>query len=877
MNGDDDRLVAALADRYAIERELGRGGMATVYLAQDLRHRRRVAVKVLRPDLVAVLGRDRFFREIEVAAQLQHPHILPLLDSGEANGLLYYVMPYVDGKSLRDRLAREGELPIGEAVRILIELADGLATAHAAGVVHRDIKPDNIMLSGRHALIMDFGIAKAVSDATDHRQLTTAGVTLGTPAYMAPEQAAADPHLDHRVDIYAVGALGYELLTGRPPFVGHSAQQVLAAHMTQEPDPVDRYRPGTPRRLCEVVMRCLAKRPADRWQRAEDLLEALEPLAVSSPSITPVENQPASMRAGPPRQFPRWAAWLAGGALVAAGALALSLRQGPSDVLKLGRRTAVAVGDEMERWPALTPDGSAVVYTRRSDTTSAIVIQQVDGGAPIPVNVKVGGFLCCQSVSPDGARLLFNDRHSLYVMPTLGGQVRWLADARSFGSAWAPDGQAIAFAPTLDSIVVMAFDGSARRLVARGREVHSPAWSGDGRFIAFVDGNPDFHLEGNIASSTVMVVPATGGDAVNVSGSAGHNTSPVWVPGRRALLYLSDREVGRDIYQQAITASGAPDGPAVRITTGLNPERIAVSADGRRIAWSTFTVVSNVRALPIPDRDSVPLSSATPVTTGAQHVEAARFSPDGAWLYYDSDRSGNADIWRIPLAGGAPEQITNDPAPEFGPQVSPDGRFVSFHSIRAGLNNREIYVQPVTGGPAVNVSASPGDDRIASWSRDGRALAWMDLFSADSAILVSRRGAGGSWLPARRYATPHGASEPIWDDRGQVEFHTPNALYRLDPRTGSTTLVLAVGAPDDSIYIDTRGTDGHTLYVLAKELLGARIIAYAPPDWRGRTVVWSDSPLSQMIRGTIGIRSGMLYVPVAEQRLDVWVAEVGGN
>jgi TolB-like protein len=288
----DPRLTEALRDRYLLERELGRGGMATVYLAQDLRHRRQVAVKVLQPELAATLGSDRFFREIEVAARLQHPHILPLLDSGQAGGFLYYVMPYVAGESLRERVGRVGELPIDQAVRILTEVVDALAAAHAAGVVHRDIKPDNVMLSGRHAMVMDFGVAKAVSEATGRNQLTTAGVALGTPAYMAPEQASADPHLDHRVDIYAVGTMGYEVLTGRPPFIGGSSQQVLAAHIAQVPEPVSARRPAVPPALAAVIMRCLEKRPADRYQTADELLAQLEPLATHSGGTTPTQTRP---------------------------------------------------------------------------------------------------------------------------------------------------------------------------------------------------------------------------------------------------------------------------------------------------------------------------------------------------------------------------------------------------------------------------------------------------------------------------------------------------------------------------------------------------------------------------------------------------------
>ena len=289
-----DRLAAALSDRYALEREIGAGGMATVYLARDLKHERQVAVKVLRPELAAALGPDRFLREIKIAASLHHPHILPLFDSGESDGFLYYVMPYEEGESLREKLEKEGELPIGEAVRILRDIVDALAHAHKHDVVHRDIKPDNVMLSHRHALVTDFGVAKAVSEATGRLQLTTDGVALGTPMYMAPEQAAADPHVDHRADIYAVGALAYELLTGRPPFLGTTAQMILSAHIADNPEPVTKYREAVPPALEQMVLRCLEKRPADRWQSAEELLLQLEALATPSGGTTPIGTMPVT-------------------------------------------------------------------------------------------------------------------------------------------------------------------------------------------------------------------------------------------------------------------------------------------------------------------------------------------------------------------------------------------------------------------------------------------------------------------------------------------------------------------------------------------------------------------------------------------------------
>jgi len=250
--------------------------MATVFLAEDLRHHRFVALKLLHPELAASLGPARFLREIEIAARLVHPHILSLLDSDEVGGLLYYAMPYVPGDSLRARLRREGELPIEVAVHILREVLDALAHAHSQGIVHRDIKPENVLFLGLHVQVADFGIAKALHAAGNRTSLTMTGLTLGTPAYMAPEQAAGDPQLDHRADLYAAGVLAYEMLTGTPPFTGGDAAQVARAHITRAVEPIDQVRPAVPATLAALLMRCLEKRPADRWQSAEAVLRQLD-------------------------------------------------------------------------------------------------------------------------------------------------------------------------------------------------------------------------------------------------------------------------------------------------------------------------------------------------------------------------------------------------------------------------------------------------------------------------------------------------------------------------------------------------------------------------------------------------------------------------
>src|SRR5205809_203083 len=274
MTAPVDALRAALADRYALERELGHGGMATVYLARDLRHGRPVAIKVLRPEIAAALGPERFLREIEMAARLTHPHILPLHDSGQAGGALYYVMPYIEGESLRDRLEREGPLPLEDALRITREVASALSYAHSHDVVHRDIKPENILLSGGEAVVADFGIARAITAAAAGT-LTESGIAIGTPGYMSPEQATESERLDGRSDIYSLGCMLYEMLAGEPPYTGPSAQVVIAKRFTDPVPSVWRLREGVPAAIDAAVSRALAKAAADRFATAALFAEAL--------------------------------------------------------------------------------------------------------------------------------------------------------------------------------------------------------------------------------------------------------------------------------------------------------------------------------------------------------------------------------------------------------------------------------------------------------------------------------------------------------------------------------------------------------------------------------------------------------------------------
>jgi len=278
-------VTAALGDRYAIDRELGRGGMATVYVAQDRRHAREVAIKVLRPDVAAAIGAERFLREIAIAARLTHPHVLPLIDSGQAAGSLYYVMPYVRGESLRQRLARERRLPLKDALRIARELGAGLDYAHREGFIHRDVKPENVLLADGHAVIADFGIARAICQSCDGQNVTEVGLTIGTPEYMSPEQAAGDRDLDGRSDLYSLACVIYETLAGEPPFAGASARAVMAQHLSEAPPPLRARRPDAPAAVEQALARALAKDPADRFATVAQFVAALE--ATDAPGAAP--------------------------------------------------------------------------------------------------------------------------------------------------------------------------------------------------------------------------------------------------------------------------------------------------------------------------------------------------------------------------------------------------------------------------------------------------------------------------------------------------------------------------------------------------------------------------------------------------------------
>ncbi|HMI54700.1 MAG TPA: protein kinase, partial [Gemmatimonadaceae bacterium] len=533
-----ERIQRALGDGYEITDDLG-GGMARVFVAREVHLGRDIVVKVLPPELGAGINIDRFRREIQVAARLQNPHIVPLLFAGSKDGLLYYAMPRVEGETLRARLQRSGELPISDTVRILRDVADALESAHNQGVVHRDIKPENILLSGYHALVTDFGIAKALTAATGDAAVTSHGMAIGTPAYMAPEQASGDPTTDQRADIYALGVVGYELLAGMTPFFGATPQQVLTAHIMATPAPVSRYRPNVPPSLSALIMRCLEKKKADRFQTAKELREQLEVVSTPSGGTMPTQAVPAETRGAgsgkreavtgalqtesgkqeaglsAPRNRKRTFALVGIAAVLLAGSLLASrYLTGTGPQFDVGETTQLTNESGLEITPAFSPDGRFLAYAAGEPGRTSIMVREVSGGDAI----RVANGLAPQW-SPDGSKLVYVDSAGIASVPVFGGTPQRLVQnpekEYALSPVWSHDGKYLAYAHVLTiggfgSIWIANADGTGAHKILDTNEPNALAWSLNDDRLAFVEGNLLFVYSGiqfgNIAPSTVWVV-----------------------------------------------------------------------------------------------------------------------------------------------------------------------------------------------------------------------------------------------------------------------------------------------------------------------------------------------------------------------------------
>lgn len=867
-----DRLAAVLADRYRIESELGVGGMATVYLARDLRHDREVALKVLRPELAAVLGADRFLNEVRITARLDHPHIVTLIDSGESDGFLWYVLPYIRGESLRGKLDRERQLGLEEAVAITRQIAGALDFAHHHGVIHRDIKPENILLHEGEAMLADFGIALAVKEAGGNR-LTETGLSLGTPQYMSPEQATGDRQLDARSDVYSLAAVLYEMLAGEPPVTGPTAQAMIAKLLTERPTRLRIVRDSVPESVDLAVGRALAKTPADRFGSAGDFAAAL--------------------KLGITEAVPSTTTWRRRNVMVAAtGALALAalafglwhLMRGQPASLTLGRSQQLTADPGLEIQPALSPDGRIVAYAAGNSARMRIFLRPVGGGRTIPLTDDSTAIEAQPRWSPDGNSLLFLTRGGASIAPALGGASRPVvppsASVSVVTAAWSPNGREIAFVRA-ESLLVAPVDGGPTRLLGTTFDLHSCVWSPTGKWIACVALNSESVLPGttfgNLAPSAILVFPAAGGAPIRLVEAQAFNQSPVWTPDGSQLLFVSNRDGPRDVYAMSLASSGRSHGTLTRLTTGLGAISISLSADGRRLGYAVYTARANIWSLPIPSGAPITADRAMPVTSGNQVIEAMHVSRDSRWLLYDSDLHGNSDIYRIPLSGGPAEQLTNDPADEFAPDLSPDGRAVAYHSWRTGT--RDIEVKPLDGGPVEHVTATPAQESYPRWSPDGRTIAFFNQISPFS-LFLSRREDNGHWSTPTRLAS--NSVGDAWSPDGhsiayfQAESDRRSGVIMVVPADGGTPRRVFDSSPTVPLAESVEWSpDGQTLYYKTHDAQGrASFWAVNAAGGRPRLLVRFDDLSRPSSRRDFATDGKRLYFAIQDRQSDVFVAEM---
>ena len=854
--------------------------MATVYLAQDLRHDRQVALKVLRPELAAVIGADRFLQEIKTTANLQHPHILPLYDSGWATAsdasnaspqFLFYVMPYVQGETLRGKLDRETQLGIDETIRITAEVADALGYAHTRGVIHRDIKPENILLQGGHALVADFGIALAVQAAGGQR-LTETGISIGTPHYMSPEQAAGERTIDARSDVYALGAVTYEMLTGEPPFQGPSVQAVIAKVLTGRPAAPSAARETVPASLDAAVLRALARLPADRFGTAPEFAAAVT--AVGGAATAPRQS---ARRAGPLRR----SAVAVGLPAVALAAFLLGREIGGphrAETWVFGQATQLTWETGLEITPAISPDGRQVAYTVGDGTRSRIVVMPIAGGRAVPLTDDSVAVEVHPQWSRDGSRILFLKDGQVFSAPAGGGPARQEVPSRGGDvetASWSPDEREIAYA--IDDTLFIRDASGTSRLATVLFQPSLCTW-GPRNLIACTSGNR-WYLKagmafGNLAPSWIVVIDPATGHVTGVTDSTASNVAPWWADDGRTLLYASNRLGPPDLYAVPIDSRGSSTGEPQRLTVGLGVNSFSLSADGSRLAYAVLATSSSIWSRPWSAEAPDPAARPTQLTFGQETIERCSVSRDGAWLYFDSDASGNADLYRLRLPHGRPERLTAEPTVEFAPDPSPDGRVLAFHSWRTG--SRDIFLMPLDGGPIEQVTSSPEQEQHPQWSPDGQRLAFVSQ-SQPLGVFVSQRAARGGWETRKLVESGQWAA---WSPDGQ------HLSFVTDVLGGGLRVVHVDSGVPRAVYDETLpgaplaetsqwSDDGRTIYFKSHDPDGDGIIWSVPSSGgRPRRLLKLGDGRLRSDRYGFAIHGGVLYYTLFDRQSNIWVMDV---
>ncbi|HEX7122207.1 MAG TPA: protein kinase [Gemmatimonadaceae bacterium] len=858
MAPDTARLRTALATRYAIERELGAGGMATVYLARDLRHERQVALKVLRPELAAVIGAERFLHEIRTTANLQHPHILPLFDSGEADTLLYYVMPYVVGESVRDKLRREKQLPIDEAVGIARAVASALDYAHRRGVIHRDIKPENVLLHDGQAVVTDFGIALAVSQAGSTR-LTESGLSIGTPQYMSPEQAMGDRELDARCDIYSLGVMLYEMLAGDPPYTGSTAQAIVAKVITERPVPVTAHRDTVPSHVAAAIQTALAKLPADRFASASEFADAL---LRGAPGTTVTLESGAPLRGRPRATASRLLPW--GIAAVSLAALAVvATRREPTPPAPSVFRASITLPDEAalsEPQLLLSRDGRLLAVTAVRRPTRVLYVRPMatDSFASVSGTDGLGN----PFLSPDGRWVAFRSAQQLQKVALEGGAPVTL-DAGSEGSAfaagtWGEDGTIIYPRNYNSGLWRISADGgtptpltypdSMRRELGHWwpqrlpdgdhvlfTAVGSPIDSSRIEILSLSSGRREVLLTGGVfgryvptghllyaRDETIFAVPfdlgqlrVTGAavpvledvymDRVNESAvfAVADNGTMAYVPASvhntPSYLVWVDRQ-GRE--SRALPDAARYEGPAI-------------SPDGRRVAVAITLPrePSDVWVLGL-DR-----GTRTRLTRGGGDDFAPVWHPDGRRVVFTADQPVY-ELWqRAADAADAAAPLLSTPFDKQDPTFTPDGATVIFTH---GTPGNALWTAPVDGSrPPVRLLGPTQGGEQPALSPDGQRLAYVSSETGRQEVyLVPYPDVGAS----REQVSSQGGAEPRWTRGGR------ELIYRSGERLVAVAIDPATGKPGAEVTLFSgpyrRSSHGTFSYAVTAD--GSRFLMVRP-------------------------------------------------
>jgi serine/threonine protein kinase len=793
-------MIGKTISHFKVLEKLGGGGMGVVYLAEDTRLKRTVALKFLPPHLSTdEESKQRFAQEAQSASALNHANICAIHDIGETNdGQMFIAMAHYEGETLGKKL-EAGAMPEPMASDIVRQVADGLAAAHEKGIIHRDIKPANILITDRgRAMILDFGLAKLAGSL----DLTKSGSTLGTAYYMSPEQIRGE-EVDGRTDIWSLGVVLYEMLAGRKPFDGDYEQAISYAILNSEPGPIE----GVPLTVHGVVERCLAKDPERRYANLHELLDDLK-VGDSTSFRTQAPQKSRAPRRGPNKRVLFGAL---GVAAVAAAVTAVVLRPTGGPEMVLGRSSPLATTRALEDSPSWSPDGERVAFHSRASGNSDIWIASISGGAPVNVTADSESFDAYPSWSPDGSRLAFlssRGQGGLYVMPIPPAQPRRVAPFPINPSrpAWSPDGSSLYYTvgDTLKMVDVTSGRTEGSLLKGTSQARWDLSLSPDGRFLAYVDA-----IARTSEADRMWVMNMSDGSAVQISSRHGAYRSPFWDPTGRSLFFVSNLGGITDIWKQTLNTSGRPVGEPTRVTNGIGIRDVSASATGTAMAFSKGHRIGtqNLWKVPILEDRLATWDDAEKLTDDLALIEWSDLSADGRRLIFSSDRLGKQDLWLKDLGTGEMTQLTTDPENEWAPRWSPDESEIAFYSDRTG--NRDIFVLSVESGFIRQVTDRPTEELQPDWSPDGQEI-WYYAAEAATPTVFTVPSVGGT--PREQFL----GSLPRWSPGGKsMTFAGPLGVSLFSdagpPRVISTDVGCGAWTADGLHPICTRRNDIYEL------------------------------------------------------------------